>query len=100
MTRRSTAVVVLIGVGLLQLWDSRVFDAGLPAIAIALTGLLLPVLALAFTERVDVRIGSVALCAVLLLSAKVVAPHPLPAIGVIAVIAAAANGLAMMPRRA
>jgi hypothetical protein len=30
----------------------------------------------------------------------VVAPHPLPAIGVIAVIAAAANGLAMMPRRA
>jgi hypothetical protein len=43
----------------------------------------------------DVRLGSVVVCAALLVSAKAFAPHPLPAIGLVALIAAAANWLAV-----
>jgi len=93
MTRRTVAVIVLIVVGTLQLWDSRVFSAGAQAIAIASTGLALPVVALLATDRMSLRIGSIAGCALLLLAAKAFAPHPLPAIGIIAAIAAAANWL-------
>jgi hypothetical protein len=100
MSRRTAAVLVLIGMGTLQLWDSRVFSAGPAAIATGLAGLSLPVLALLFTERMDIRIGSVVACAVLLLGAKAFAPHPLPAIGVIAVIAAGANWLAVSKAKA
>jgi hypothetical protein len=98
MSRRTVAVVVLVGMGSLQLWDSRVFSAGGPVIAIAVTALLLPIGTLVFTERLDLRFGSVVACALLLLSAKVVAPHPLPALGVAAVIAGAANWLAVSKR--
>ena len=94
MSRRSVAALVLAAVGTLQLWDSRVFSAGAPAIGIAVVGLALPLVALLLTESMAWRIGSVIACAVLLLSAKAFAPHPLPAIGVIAVIAMAANWLA------
>jgi hypothetical protein len=95
MSRRTVAVLVLIGMGLLQLWDSRVFSAGSVAISVALAGLALPVAALLATDRMDLRIGSVVACALLLLGAKAFAPHPLPAVGVIAVIAAGANWLAV-----
>ena len=95
MSRRTAAVLVLIGMGTLQLWDSRVFTAGAAAMAIAVTGVVLPIAALLLTERMDVRIVSVIACAILMLTAKAFAPHPLPAIGVIAVIAAAANWLAV-----
>jgi hypothetical protein len=95
MSRRTVAVLVLLVMGALQLWDSRVFTAGPAAIAVAVTGLMLPVGTLLFTERMDLRMGSVVACAVILLSAKAFAPHPLPAIGVVAAIAAAANWLAV-----
>ena len=98
MSRRTVGALILLVMGTLQLWDSRVFSAGAPAIAIALLGLALPVGTLMFVDRLDVRMGSVIACAILLLSAKAVAPHPLPAIGVIAVIAAAANWLAESKR--
>jgi hypothetical protein len=94
MSRRTAAVVILVVMGTLQLWDSDVFDAGAAVIAIAVFALLLPIGALLFTERMDLRIGSVVACAALLMSAKVVTPLPLPALGVAAVIAAAANWLA------
>ena len=94
MSRRAVAVLILMVMGTLQLWDSRVFTAGAPAIAIALVALMLPIGTLLFTERMDVRMGAVVASAVLLFSAKAFAPHPLPAIGVVAVIAAAANWLA------
>lgn len=94
MSRRPIAALVLAVAGTLQLWDSRVFSAGLPAIGIAVVGLALPLVALIVTESMGWRIGSVIACAVLLLSAKAFAPHPLPAIGVIAVIAITANWLA------
>ena len=100
VSRRAVAVVILVSMGTLQLWDSRVFSAGPPAIAVALIALLLPIAALLFSERMDVRMGSVVVCALLLLSAKIIAPHPLPAIGVTAVIAAAANWLAVSKRAA
>jgi hypothetical protein len=93
VSRRTVAVLILIVMGTLQLWDSRGFSAGPSAIAIATIAVLLPVLTLMFVERMDVRMGAVLACAVLLLVAKLFAPHPLPAIGVIAVIAAAANWL-------
>ena len=93
-SKRTVAVLILIVVGILQLWDSRVFTAGLPAIAVALLGLSLPVGTLLFTDRMDLRMGSVVACAMVLFMAKAFAPHPLPAIGVIAVVAAAANWLA------
>ena len=86
--------------GTLQLWDSRVFTAGAPVIAIALVGLGLPVATLLFVDRLDVRMGSVLACAILLLTAKVFAPHPLPALGIIALMAAAANWLAESKRLA
>lgn len=95
MSRRSVAVLTVIVMGTLQLWDSRLFTAGAPAIATALTALALPIATLLFTERMDLRMGAVVVCAVLLFVAKVAAPHPLPAIGVVAVIAAAANWLAV-----
>ena len=94
MSRRAAAVVTLVLMGTLQLWDSRVFTAGAAAIAVALIALLLPIGTLLFSERMDVRMSAVVLSALLLLSAKAFAPHPLPAIGVTAVIAAAANWLA------
>jgi hypothetical protein len=100
MSRRTVAVLVLIGMGTLQLWDSRVFSAGSAAIAVAVAGLALPAVALLATDRMDLRIGSVVACAVLLLAAKAFAPHPLPAIGVTAVIAAAANALAVSKGKA
>ena len=95
MSRRAVAVLVLFVMGTLQLWDSNVFTAGAAAIAIALVALALPIGTLVLTERTDVRMGSVVACAVLLLSAKAFAPHPLPAVGIVAVIAAAANWLAV-----
>jgi hypothetical protein len=100
MSRRNVGVLILIVMGTLQLWDSRVFSAGAPAIAIAVLGLALPVVTLMFVDRLDVRMGSVVACAILLLWAKAFAPHPLPGIGVIAVIAAAANWLAESQRLA
>ena len=100
MSRRTVGVLILIVMGTLQLWDSRVFSAGAAAIAVAVLGLALPVTALIFVDRLDVRFGSVVACAVLLLSAKAVAPHPLPAIGVIAVMAGAANWFAESKRLA
>ena len=96
--RRLVAVIVLAGMGLLQLWDSRVFTAGATVIVIALVALALPVGSLLFTEQPGLRIGAVLVCAALLLSTKVLAPHPLPAIGVIAAIAMAANWLAAARR--
>ena len=98
--RRLIAVLVLAGMGLLQLWDSRVFSAGPAVIAVALTGLCLPLASLLFTERPDLRIYAVLACAALLLSSKFMAPHPLPAIGLIAAIAMAANWLASSAKRA
>lgn len=95
MSRRTVAVVILVVMGTLQLWDSRVFSAGAPVIAIAVVALLLPVGTLLLTERLDFRMGSVVACALLLLLAKIVTPQPLPALGVTAVIAAAANWLAV-----
>ena len=100
MSRRTVAVLILIVMGTIQMWDSRVFSAGAPVIAIAVLGLGLPVGTLLFVERMDVRFASVCACAILLLSAKAFAPHPLPALGVIAVIAAAANWLAESKRLA
>ena len=100
MSRRHIGVLILIVMGTLQLWDSRVFSAGAPVIAIAVLGLALPVGALMFVDRFDVRAGSVIACAILLLLAKVVAPHPLPALGVIAVMAAAVNWFAESKRLA
>ena len=100
MSRRTVAVVILVSMGMLQLWDSRVFGAGAPVITVALVALLLPIATLIFSERIDLRMGSVVVCALLLLFAKIVAPHPLPAIGVTAVIAAAANWLALSKRAA
>ena len=93
-SRRMVAVLVILVMGTLQLWDSRVFSAGPAAISIAVTALALPIGTLIFSERMEVRMGAVLACAVMLLSAKLVAPHPLPAIGVAAVVAAAANWLA------
>ena len=81
--------------GVLQLWDSRVFTAGAPAIAMAVLALMLPIGTLLFSERVEIRMAAVVACALLLLFSKAFAPHPLPAIGVIAVIAAGANWLAV-----
>jgi hypothetical protein len=95
MSRRSVAVLTVIVMGTLQLWDSRVFTAGAPAIAISLTALALPIGTLLFTDRMELRMGAVVLCALLLFAAKVAALHPLPAIGVVAVIAVAANWLAV-----
>ena len=95
MSRRAVAVLTLVVMGTLQLWDSRVFTAGAPAMAIALSALALPIGTLLLTERMDVRMGAVVVAAVLLLSAKAFAPHPLPAVGIVAVIAAAANWLAV-----
>jgi hypothetical protein len=100
MSRRTVGVVILIVMGTLQLWDSRVFSAGAAAMAIAGLGLALPVATLIFVDRLDIRMGSVVASAALLLTAKAFAPHPLPAIGVIAVIAAAANWLAESKRPA
>ena len=100
MSRRTVGVLILIVMGTLQLWDSRVFSAGASTIAIAVLGLSLPVGALIFVDRLDIRVGSVIACAILLLSAKAFAPHPLPAIGVIVVIAAAANWLSESKRLA
>ena len=96
--RRLVSVIVLIVMGLLQLWDSRAFTAGSAVIALALAALALPVGSLLFTERLEVRIAAVLACAALLLSTKVMAPHPLPAVGVIAAIAMAANWLAVAKR--
>jgi hypothetical protein len=93
-SRRTVAVIVILVMGTLQLWDSRVFSAGPAAIVIALSALALPILTLMYSERMEVRMGAVVVCALMLLSAKLVAPHPLPAIGVAAVVAAAANWLA------
>ena len=53
-----------------------------------------------FVDRLDVRLRSVIACALLLLSAKVSAPHPLPALGAIAVMAAGANWFAGSTRPA
>ena len=100
MSRRTVAVLILIVMGTIQMWDSRVFSAGAPAIAIAILGLSLPVGTLLFVERLDVRFASVVACALLMLAAKVFAPHPLPALGIIAVIAGAANWLAESKRLA
>ena len=100
MSRRTIGIVIVIVMGSIQLWDSRVFSAGALTIAIAVLGLSLPAGALIFVDRLDVRMGSVMACALLLLSAKVVAPHPLPALGVIAVMAAAANWFAESTRLA
>jgi len=94
LSRRTVGILILIVMGTLQLWDSRVFSAGTPVTAIAVMGLALPVAALMLVDRLDVRAGSVLACAALLLSAKVLAPHPLPALGVIVIMAAAANWLA------
>jgi len=96
--RRLAAVIVLAIMGLLQLWDSRVFAAGGTVMAIALVALLLPIASLLFTERADIRIAAVLACAALLLGTKMIAPHPLPAVGVIAAIAMAANWLAASRR--
>ncbi|HEU4927321.1 MAG TPA: hypothetical protein VFT24_09745 [Vicinamibacterales bacterium] len=96
--RRLVSVIVLIVMGLLQLWDSRAFTAGSTVIALVLAALALPVGSLLFTDRMEVRIAAVLACAALLLSTKLLAPHPLPAIGVIAAIAMAANWLAAAKR--
>ena len=92
--RRIVAVTILAIMGALQLWDSRVFTAGAPVIAVALVALSLPIGTLLFSERMDIRMTAVVACALLLLFSKTLAPHPLPAIGVIAVVAMAANWLA------
>ena len=94
ISRRTGAVVVILVMGTLQLWDSRVFSAGPAALAIAVCALALPILTLMYSERMEVRMGAVVVCALMLLCAKLVSPHPLPAIGVAAVVAAAANWLA------
>jgi hypothetical protein len=93
-SRRTLAIVVILVMGTLQLWDSRVFSAGPAAIVIAVGALALPIWTLMYSERMEVRMGAVVVCALMLLSAKLVAPHPLPAIGVAAVVAAAASWLA------
>jgi hypothetical protein len=49
-----------------------------------------------FSERMEIRPAGVVACPLLLLITKTLAPHPLPAIGVIAVIAAGANALAVL----
>lgn len=59
MSRRTGGVLILIVMGTIQLWDSRVFSGGAPAIAIAVLGLGLPVGTLMFVDRLDVRMGSV-----------------------------------------
>jgi hypothetical protein len=93
-TRRIVAATTLAIMGMLQLWDSRVFTAGAPVIAVAVLALTLPIGTLLFSERTEVRMAAVVACVLLLLFSKTLAPHPLPAIGVIAVIAMAASWLA------
>ena len=94
-TRRIVAVTILAIMGALQLWDSRVFTAGAPVIAVGVLALMLPIGTLMLSERMEVRMAAVVACALLLVFSKVLAPHPLPALGVIAVIAAGANLLAV-----
>jgi hypothetical protein len=93
-TRQIVAALIVAVMGTLQLWDSHVFSAGAATIAVSAVAVLLPVAAILFVDRMEVRFGAVLACALLLLSAKILAPHPLPALGVIAVMAAAANWLA------
>jgi uncharacterized membrane protein len=95
-TRRIVAVTILAIMGVLQLWDSHVFTAGAGVVTVAAIALMLPVGTLLFSERVEIRVAAVVACALLLLFSKALAPHPLPALGVIAVIAAGANALAAM----
>jgi len=74
------AAGLIAGLSALQAWDSGAFSAGVgPLIsALAVTASLIPAASLLLSERRGVHAGAVLAAAALLVTARVVAPVPLP----------------------
>lgn len=75
---------LILGIGLLQLWDSRVHRSTAGVMALVLVAVALPALAALLFRNPAVYVGATLACATLLLTAKVLSPTPLPALGVVA----------------
>lgn len=87
MTRRIFGLVTL-GMGTLQAWDARAFDAGPSVALLAAGGVLAAGLPLLASPRPRAWLGGVVGSAVLLLAARLVAPFPLNTLHLVSFIGA------------
>ena len=87
MTRRIFGLVTL-GMGTLQAWDSRAFDAGPGVALLAAGGVLAAGLPLLVSPRPRAWLGGVVASASLLLVARIIAPFPLNTLHLVSFIGA------------
>jgi hypothetical protein len=80
MKSRRFWMVAASGVGLLQTWDSGAFAVGGWVLALALLGVLAPVVSIALEVGRSVRIGALVFAAVALTLARWSSPQPLNAL--------------------
>lgn len=80
--------VICVGTGALQAWDSGVLGAPVGIQVLVAVALLVPVLALLGTNSYGIQALAVASAFVLLTMARVLAPHPLPTLHIVAFIPA------------
>lgn len=77
---RGLASALLVGMGVLQAWDSGAFSSPLHVLLQILAAVMLPPGAVLLSKRGGVWAAAVVVSALLLLLARLTAPRPLPAL--------------------
>jgi hypothetical protein len=70
--------VPMVLLALAQAWDSGVFDASPIVIGTVIVAIVLPVAAVFLTARLDIYVAALVLGFLLLLTARIISPEPLP----------------------
>jgi hypothetical protein len=78
--RRVYIAAGVLAIGLLQAWDSHIFEAGATVIVLALAGVAAPPAALVLSGHRRAHVAGVAIGALLLVAARIVSSIPLPAL--------------------
>ena len=84
---KSIVAILVLGLGATQAWDSNVLNAPTWIIAIVALAVALPALALVLTDEPGMLLGAIVATSLLLLTAKLLSPVPMPALLVIVVLA-------------
>ncbi|MGD9891425.1 MAG: hypothetical protein AB7R89_08995 [Dehalococcoidia bacterium] len=71
-------VVPMVLLAVAQAWDSGVFDASPVVMGMVLVAIALPVAAVLLTARLEIYVAALVLGFLLLLTARIVSPEPLP----------------------
>jgi hypothetical protein len=77
-TLRAALAFLMLVLGILQAWDSNVFEAGLGIVLLVSLALPLAPIALLAQVKQQYMVGALVLALILLLLARLVSPIPLP----------------------